>query len=588
LKVIHKILTERGDAVERFRQEVKAAARLSHVNIVTAYDAERAGDLHFLVMEFVEGSNLEQLVATRGPLSVTSACHIVREAALGLQHAFERGMVHRDIKPANVLLTATGQVKVLDFGLARFVRANSGGSLTAPGVVLGTPDYLAPEQALDASHADIRSDIYSLGCTLYFLLAARPPFLDGSVLQKLMAHQERRPRPLGELRDDVPVELLAVLERTMAKDPARRYQTPAEVTERLEPFISGDMPPTISTTALSLEPSRRRSGWPRLAAVVLLLLAAIGGILWRFSWHKEADAPNARDEVRRIDGNSRPFTRAVLSPDCRQALVVVGEDFNVRLWDLDKGEEVGRLEGHTAAPMGLAISRDGRFALSGGMDKTVRLWDLRARRLLQTLEGHSSWVRSVAFAGENGLAVSGGNNARVLLWDARGGQLLSDFREHLGLVYGIAASRSGRLAVSASQDRTIRVWDLVDRRPTHCLRGHKDSVICAVLSEDERYVLSGSSDKTIRLWDLKAEKQLGVLSGHTLGVNTVAISNDNRRALSGGLDGTVRLWDLQKGAEIHCFTGHAPGAIKSVAFHPDGLSAVSVSDDGTFRFWRLP
>ena len=224
--------------VERFRREVKSAARLaSHPNIVAAYDAEQAGETHMLVMEFIEGTDLARVVDRRGPLPVGEACEYVRQAALGLQHAFEDGMVHRDIKPQNLMRTTRGQIKILDFGLARFaseVATHAG--VTAEGMVLGSADYIAPEQIDDPHAADIRADIYSLGCTLYFLLAGRPPFPDGSLIQKLMAHSEKTPRPLAEVRADVPPELARVVERMMAKDPARRFQTPDEVAQALAPF----------------------------------------------------------------------------------------------------------------------------------------------------------------------------------------------------------------------------------------------------------------------------------------------------------------------------------------------------------------
>ncbi len=210
LKVIRGDLLGNEAMVERFRREVKAAARLaSHPNIVAAYDAEQAGETHMLVMEFIEGTDLARVVDRRGPLPVGEACEYTREAALGLQHAFEDGMVHRDIKPQNLMRTTRGQVKILDFGLARFAsEVVSQGGLTAEGMVLGSADYIAPEQIHDPHAADIRADIYSLGCTLYFLLAGRPPFADGSLIQKLMAHSEKTPRPLAEVRADVPPELV--------------------------------------------------------------------------------------------------------------------------------------------------------------------------------------------------------------------------------------------------------------------------------------------------------------------------------------------------------------------------------------------
>src|SRR5262249_5313297 len=187
--------------------EVKAAAKLSHRNIVTAFDAEQAGETHFLVMEFVEGTTLGRIVEKKKQFPVAHACEYIRQAAQGLQHAFEQGMVHRDIKPQNLMLTPKGRIKILDFGLARFVSESAKDSgLTALGAVMGTPDYMAPEQAQDAHKADIRSDIYSLGCTLHCLLRGRPPYPEGTGIQKILAHLEQPPPLLLNFRDDVPPE----------------------------------------------------------------------------------------------------------------------------------------------------------------------------------------------------------------------------------------------------------------------------------------------------------------------------------------------------------------------------------------------
>jgi serine/threonine protein kinase len=249
LKVINRAITSNPVAVERFRVEVRLAAKLAHPNIVAAHDADEAGDLHFLVMEYVEGASLDRVVQKNGPLSVYHATHFVQQAARGLQHAFEKGMVHRDIKPQNLMLTPKKQVKILDFGLARIGRevetsltvegdpiANAATQLTAMGALLGTPDYMAPEQITDPSKSDIRSDIYSLGCTLYYLLSGRVPFPDTSVFDKLNGHIEREPQPITELRDDIPADLNRLVKRMMAKDPVRRFQTPADVIKSLAPF----------------------------------------------------------------------------------------------------------------------------------------------------------------------------------------------------------------------------------------------------------------------------------------------------------------------------------------------------------------
>jgi formylglycine-generating enzyme required for sulfatase activity/tRNA A-37 threonylcarbamoyl transferase component Bud32 len=251
IKVISKALLDQPAALERFRREVQAAAQLAHPNIVTAHDAEQAGDTHFLVMEFVPGQSLAEVLQKKGPLPVVHACHYARQVALGLQHAFEKGMVHRDIKPQNLMLTPKGQVKILDFGLAKLAsERGTGKGLTASGAYMGTPDYSAPEQATDARSADIRADLYSLGCTLYCLLAGHPPFQEDTAVKTILAHLEKVPRPLTELRPDVPPALWVVVARLLAKDPAQRFQTPAEVAQALTPFCRrGGKPGPVSPGA---------------------------------------------------------------------------------------------------------------------------------------------------------------------------------------------------------------------------------------------------------------------------------------------------------------------------------------------------
>src|SRR6516162_3156236 len=282
VKVINPAYTGNAGMLERFRREVHKAARLSHSNIVTTHDAEDAGETHFLVMEYIEGTDLGRLVEERGPLPVDRACDYIRQAALGLQHAFEQGMVHRDLKPHNLMRTPDGRVKILDFGLARFAsEAASAAGLTGTGLVLGTVDYIAPEQADNAHEADIRSDIYSLGCTLYHLLAGQPPFPTGTSIQKVMAHVNKEPQPLTELRDDLPEGFMPVLERMMAKDPKHRYQTPAELAFALEPFLRATAVRTTDpgrTVVLDRIPvgERRR---PRLARAVAILAWIVAGLL---------------------------------------------------------------------------------------------------------------------------------------------------------------------------------------------------------------------------------------------------------------------------------------------------------------------
>jgi serine/threonine protein kinase len=245
LKVVSSHLIKRRGVLDRFLGEIRIAARLYHTNIVTAYSATRLGESIVFAMEYVEGLDLAKLVRAKGPLPVANACNYAQQAALGLQHVHERGMVHRDIEPSNLMLARQGSravIKVLDFGSAivKGEGAVNGGS-THEGQMLGTPDYVAPEQTIDAREADIRADIYSLGCTLYYSLTARPPFQATSLYDLLQAHHSMDAMPLNLARPEVPIELAALVARMMAKEPKRRFQEPKEVAEALKIFFkAGD------------------------------------------------------------------------------------------------------------------------------------------------------------------------------------------------------------------------------------------------------------------------------------------------------------------------------------------------------------
>jgi hypothetical protein len=239
LKFLREDLLDRPRMVERFRREAAAATLLKHPNIVEAYGVEPFGRWPALVMEYIRGTDLARLIEKAGPVPIRIGCELIRQAALGLQHSFEQGMVHRDIKPSNLIVSNAGTVKILDFGLAKMqseLAVDAG--LTSTGALLGSVDYMAPEQLDDPRLADIRADIYSLGCTLYHLLSGVPPF-QGSTLDVLEAHRSQQATPLHTRRPEVRSELAAVVARMIAKEPGRRFQSPVAVARALTPFLWG-------------------------------------------------------------------------------------------------------------------------------------------------------------------------------------------------------------------------------------------------------------------------------------------------------------------------------------------------------------
>jgi serine/threonine protein kinase len=244
VKVLPTAKANDPSALERFYREARAVAALDHPNIVHAYDIDQDESLHFLVMEYVDGASLQDMVKRRGPLDPVRAAHYVHQAAQGLAHAHLAGLVHRDIKPGNLLVDRTGVVKLLDMGLARFFNDEED-ILTRKydESVLGTADYLSPEQATDSHEVDTRADIYSLGATFYYLLTGRTPFEEGTVAQKLLWHQTRRPKPVTTHRTDVPEAMLAVLDKMMEKRPEDRYQLPLQVCEALATWTQQPIAP---------------------------------------------------------------------------------------------------------------------------------------------------------------------------------------------------------------------------------------------------------------------------------------------------------------------------------------------------------
>jgi serine/threonine protein kinase len=272
LKLLHEHRIDSPETLERFLREARAAGRLVHPNIVHAYDADEADGHHFLVMEYVDGSDLAALGRER-KIEIDEAVDYILQAARGLDYAHRQGVVHRDIKPGNLLRNPAGVIKILDMGIARLAPVVREGAadeteaqLTEAGLILGTIDFMSPEQALDFRNADARSDVYSLGCTLYFLLAGKPAYSGKTVVEKIFAHRDIAVPSLRAARDDVPDVLNAIVARMMAKNPVERYASMAAVIAALDEFVSGKPMILDATVNLSLEEIQAEGSPPSSAA----------------------------------------------------------------------------------------------------------------------------------------------------------------------------------------------------------------------------------------------------------------------------------------------------------------------------------
>ncbi len=553
LKVIRTERQANEEVIRRFRREAQAASRLSHPNIVTVYEFHQDGNTHFLAMEYVPGVTLQRLVEQQGALPVPLACDVIRQTALGLQHAVEQALVHRDIKPANLMLVlgprgeipARPLVKLLDMGVARLyqlreLHEDSLTTLTRDGVVIGTPDYIAPEQLEDPHKADIRADLYSLGCTFYYLLAGQVPFPGGTLIQKLDRQRWQIPPSVDQLRPEVPAGVAAVVRRLMAKHPDDRYPGPAELVAALDQLMrTGELP----------------------------------------SNHQPARVA----EQRRFLGHKGPVV-GVACPADAQTLITAGADRTVRVWDL-AGQELRRW-GPVAPDIAcLAVSSDGQLVLTA-QGVSVRVWDAAGRELAR-FTAHTNAVRAVALTGDGRLALSGGDDRTLRLWEASTGREVGRLTGHKGQITSVALSADGRLAVSTDRDQGLRLWDVARRRELRSWTGPRGPILSVALSPDGRSILTGHFDTTVRLWDIGTGKELRRFSGHRQMVACVLFAAGGRVPISGGADQTIRGWDPDSGAERFCCQGHT-GAVNALALTPDGRGLLSAGSDETVRLWLLP
>jgi WD40 repeat protein len=636
IKVLSGKWTERPESVDRFHREVRACARLEHPNIVQAFDADKAGSVHFLVMEYVEGVTLAKHVEEHGPLPVHDACSCIHQAALGLQHAFEQGMVHRDLKPHNLMRTPQGCVKVLDFGLARLEREGGGpDGLTRAGLVMGTPDFMAPEQADDSHTVDIRADLYSLGCTLYYLLTGRPPFPGGSMVQKLAHHQHTAARLVHEVRPGIPPELSQLVARLLAKRPEDRFQTPAELAQALAPFLVPPspmaeksevaVPRVIQPPPLPLAPRRHRL--PRWLGAAAALLALLGFAVYRIATNTgvvEIDTDDDSVEVlvthngeriEILDGKTK--RRIVLRCGIYEFKLADGKN-DLRLETdrlvLSRGEkEIVRVKRVAEAKPAAAPASPGlgpvvrgrvpaddldrrmippyELAVAGNGDPKAAPVELVAI-LGDSPFRHCAAITSIAYSPDGKIIASGSHDSTVRLWDAASGAQLAVFTEHRTRVLRVVFSPDGKTLASVANEPNVILYDVETKRRKTCLVGRSGFVSDLAFHRDGKLLASvecvSPSDHRVALWDLDSGTPHADWLPPEKVTWTVAFSPDGEILATGGEDRLVTLWDWKNRKVLRHLRGHtAILSSRSLSFHPDGTTLLSADTAGTARLWDV-
>jgi hypothetical protein len=460
-------------------------------------------------------------------------------------------------------------VKILDMGLVRVTAGEDlgevMGSLTHAGVFLGTPDYIAPEQAEDPHQADIRSDLYGLGGTMYFLLVGELPYPGANVMQKLRRLLSGPLPSVAARRPDVPHELDAVVKKLMDRNPAARFQTPAELIDALDvvlrqgarntapaaaqPPVRIDVrpAPTAAPTGMPAPPELANRIPAHPGGVQALSLSADGKLLLSGGQDETLRLwGTARlQETRCITGDVGPVQDVCLAPGAKWAascaLRLFRSDMVVHIWDLTTDSERRRLKGHTDNLCCVTIAPDGRRVAAGSADHTVRLWNLDVPGgPALWLKGHTDEVRSIAFVGGGDSLLSGSYDGQVRLWDTATGALKGSLNGQVGKIEAVAFNAASKRMAIAGRGLRVRQAN-GSLTPLH---GHRGPVLCVSFSPDGQFILSGGSDGTVRLWRAADGEELHCYNVHTNKVHAVAYSPVGRSAYSGSADGTICGWPL--------------------------------------------
>jgi WD40 repeat protein/serine/threonine protein kinase len=636
-----------SEELARFRREAEAAASLQHPNIVQVYEVGVHDGRPYFSLEYVDGGNLQQRLA-EAPLPVRQAAQLVETLARAVHYAHERGIIHRDLKPANILLAvdsrqqtvvsrksendkkpsallATGYClpstvyfpKITDFGLAKHL-AQGQTEKTRTGAILGTPSYMAPEQAGGkASEVGTAADVYALGAIFYECLTSRPPFRAANILETLDQVRSQEPVPPRRLQPNVPSDLETICLKCLRKEPQHRYGSARQLAEDLKRFLNGE--PILA---------RQSGGWERLmkwtrrrpavasllAAVLLVSLIGVAGIAWQWrsavQGRSEAEAALAGQEEQRKAAETNLFHRNIAlahrewqANDPGRADQLLDEcppDQRHWEWYYLKNlchSELARFVGHTQIITGIALSRDGRWLASiggkWGTDETgeVFLWDWRSRTRRFVLKGHQNPVLGIAFSPDgkwlasSAVSFGGRKPDGVRIWDVATGKQMRCLEATGNNVFGVAFSADGKQLATAHSDGGIRLWDsatgkLLREMPER----HRDNAFKVAFSRDGDRLASISRDGTARIWNLSGNQGPLILDGE-MDLRSVDFSPDGKKLATGSWANVVSIWDTVTGKRLQVFSGHS-SPVGCVSFSSDGQGIASADSGGNVKIWN--